>query len=91
MNGHYEMLEKASRGQSAPMNMSCTTADAPGDVSGAPLADRSSDDMAWCVLEAANDLGDVATVEACRRVIDANLSGRLARWSDMKVIADYFK
>ena len=82
------MLEKASRG-SAPMNT--MTAPEPGDVSGAPLADRSSDDMAWCVLEAANDLGDVATVEACRRVIDANLSGRLARWSDMKVIADYFK
>ena len=23
-------------------------------------------DVAWCVLEAANDLGDVTTVEACR-------------------------
>jgi len=29
-------------------------------------------------LEAANDLGDDATIEACRRVIDANLSGALA-------------
>ena len=88
LNGHYEVLEKASRGQSAPMN---TSPREPGGVSGASLADRSSEDMAWCVLEAANDLGDVATVEACRRIIDANLSGRLARWSDMKVIVDYFR
>ncbi len=32
-------------------------------------------DAAWIVLEAANDLGDHATVEICRRVIDANLNG----------------
>ena len=30
-------------------------------------------DTAWTVLDAANDLGDTVTVEACRRVIDANL------------------
>ncbi len=32
-------------------------------------------DAAWNVLEAANDLGDDVTVEACRRVIDASLNG----------------
>src|SRR5258708_13391977 len=30
-------------------------------------------DAAWLVLEAANDPGDHATVEICRRVIDASL------------------
>jgi hypothetical protein len=39
--------------------------------------DRSPVDMAWLVLEAANDLRDDATVEACRRVIDASLNGAL--------------
>jgi hypothetical protein len=53
--------------------------------------DRPSVDTAWCVLEAANDLGDAPTVDACRRVIDANLSGRLAMQSDMKIIAEYFR
>jgi hypothetical protein len=67
------------------------TADEPCVVGDAPLADHPSVDVAWCVLEAANDLGDVATVEACRRVIDANLNGRLATWSDMKIIVDYFR
>ena len=62
------------------------TADEPCVDGDAPLADHPSVDVAWCVLEAANDLGDVATVEACRRVIDANLNGRLATWSDMKII-----
>jgi hypothetical protein len=52
---------------------------------------KPSVDTAWCVLEAANDLGDVLTVDACRRVIDANLSGRLAMRSDMKIIFEYFR
>jgi hypothetical protein len=47
-------------------------------------------DSAWIVLEAANDLGDDVTVEICRRVIDANLSGRPASPSDMHIILDYF-
>jgi hypothetical protein len=47
-------------------------------------------DAAWIVLEAANDLGDHVTVEICRRVIDANLSGRPASPADMHVILDYF-
>jgi hypothetical protein len=48
-------------------------------------------DAAWNVLEAANDLGDDATVEACRRIIDANLNGRPASQSDVCLILDYFR
>jgi hypothetical protein len=48
-------------------------------------------DTAWIVLEAANDLGDQATVETCRRVIDANLNGAPAQQTDLRVIFDYFK
>jgi len=47
-------------------------------------------DAAWIVLEAANDLGDHATVEACRRVIDANLRGTPASPSDLQIIVEYF-
>ena len=43
-----------------------------GGIRGEP-AHQGSLDAAWMVLEAANDLGDLATVESCRRVIDANL------------------
>jgi len=39
-----------------------------------PAPDKALD-AAWIVLEAANDLRDDATVEACRRVIDASLKG----------------
>jgi hypothetical protein len=62
-----------------------------GIASGEPMPDASSVDMAWLVLEAANDLGDHAAVEACRRVIDANLNGRLAPPADVHLIADYFR
>ena len=48
-------------------------------------------DAAWLVLEAANDLGDNATVETCRRVIDANLNGVPASQSDLHIILDYFR
>jgi hypothetical protein len=44
-------------------------------------------DTAWIVLEAANDLGDDATVEACRRVIDANLKGTPAALTSMSSAA----
>jgi hypothetical protein len=47
-------------------------------------------DVAWIVLEAANDLGDDVTVGICRRVIDANLSGMPASPSDLHVILNYF-
>jgi len=53
--------------------------------------DRSPSEMAWLVLEAANDLGDEATVEACRRVIDADLKGMQASPADMQVVIHYFR
>ena len=53
--------------------------------------DRSPVDMAWLVLEAANDLKDDATVEACRRVIDADLKGKEASPSDLQVVIHYFR
>lgn len=59
-------------------------------VSDRPKADKSLD-AAWIVLEAANDLGDDATIEVCRRVIDANLNGTLASPSDVHVVLDYFR
>jgi hypothetical protein len=46
---------------------------------------------AWIVLEAANDLGDHATVEICRRVIDASLNGAAASPFDMHVVTEYFR
>jgi hypothetical protein len=61
-----------------------------GIISGGPNSDKPYD-AAWIVLEAANDLGDDATVEACRRVIDANLNGRLFSQADLKIISDYFR
>jgi hypothetical protein len=64
----------------------------PGGLSlSAEPPDRLLADTAWCVLEAANDLGDMETINACRRVIDADLSGRLAMQSDVKIVAEYFR
>ncbi|HVX78340.1 MAG TPA: hypothetical protein VHB49_19585 [Bradyrhizobium sp.] len=48
-------------------------------------------DAAWNALEAANDLGDFATVEACRRVIDASLNGMPASPSDLHIVQHYFR
>jgi hypothetical protein len=48
-------------------------------------------DAAWIVLEAANDLGDHATVEVCRRVIDASLKGTLVSPYDLHIVVDYFR
>jgi hypothetical protein len=62
----------------------------PGMSSGEPRPDTPLD-AAWMVLEAANDLGDNATVEACRRVIDANLNHAPAPQSDLHVVLDYFR
>jgi len=56
---------------------------------GAP--DKASVDAAWLVLEAANDLGDHAAIEACRRVIDAELNGTAAASSDLDLILGYFR
>ena len=62
-----------------------------GMISDQPKPDKPLDDAAWMVLEAANDFGDDATIEACRRVIDAGLSGTLASQSDLHVVSDYFR
>ena len=62
----------------------------PDMVSDEPKPEQSLD-AAWIVLEAANDLGDEATVDICRRVIDANLNGRPATPSDLHVILNYFR
>jgi hypothetical protein len=61
-----------------------------GMISDQPKSDPSSD-AAWMVLEAANDFGDDMTIEACRRVIDASLSGTPAAQSDLHVVSDYFR
>jgi hypothetical protein len=53
--------------------------------------DRPPAEMAWQVLDAANDLGDTATVEACRRVIDADLNGKAPAPSDLQVVVHYFR
>jgi hypothetical protein len=55
-----------------------------------PQPDKALD-AAWIVLEAANDLADDATVEACRRVIDANLQGKPAAPSDLHIVLHYFR
>ena len=59
-----------------------------GTPANEPRPDASSVDMAWLVLEAANDLGDDAAVAACRRVIDATLNGAPAPQSDVLLIVE---
>ena len=61
-----------------------------GFVPDEPKLDKPVD-AAWMVLEAANDLGDHATVETCRRVIDANLNGKLASPFDLHIVSEYFR
>jgi len=46
--------------------------------------------IAWTVLDAANDVDDVPTMEACLRVIDASFSGALPARSDVHIIFDFF-
>ena len=60
------------------------------DVGGA-APEKASVDAAWLVLEAANDLGDQAAVDACRRVIDAELNGTVAGRSDLDLVLGYFR
>ena len=52
--------------------------------------DRFSGETAWTVLDAANDLGDILTVDACRRVIDADLRGEAPACSDVAVLSAFF-
>ena len=52
--------------------------------------DGFSGETAWTVLDAANDLGDILTVDACRRVIDADLRGEAPARSDVAVLSAFF-
>ena len=58
---------------------------------GGSAPDKASVDAAWLVLEAANDLGDHAAIEACRRVIDAELNGTVAGGADLDLVLGYFR
>jgi hypothetical protein len=61
------------------------------DTASDELKSDNALDAAWLVLEAANDLGDTPTIEACRRVIDANLNGTPALESDLHIVLHYFR
>jgi hypothetical protein len=63
----------------------------PSDPASAETNPDQPLDAAWVVLEAANDLGDHATVEICRRVIDANLNGRPPSPYDLHIVTNYFR
>jgi hypothetical protein len=63
----------------------------PNDPASAETDPDQPLDAAWIVLEAANDFGDHATVEICRRVIDANLNGRPPSPYDLHVVTAYFR
>jgi hypothetical protein len=58
---------------------------------GGSAPEKASVDAAWLVLEAANDLGDHAAIEACRRVIDAELNGTVAASADTDLVLGYFR
>jgi hypothetical protein len=58
---------------------------------GGSAPEKASVDAAWLVLEAANDLGDHAAIEACRRVIDAELNGTAASSADTDLVMGYFR
>ena len=47
-------------------------------------------DTAWAILEAANELRDATTVDACRRVIDATFKGADPAPSDMNIVLGFF-
>ncbi len=74
-----------------PANFRATVRERLASAASRSAPDQSSAEAAWLVLEAANDLGDHAAVEACRRVIDANLSGTHATESDVQLVLNYFK
>jgi hypothetical protein len=52
--------------------------------------EASCGETAWTVLDAANDLGDTVTIDACRRVIDADLRGEAPARSDVAVLSAFF-
>jgi hypothetical protein len=56
----------------------------------AATPNKATTESVWSILEAANDLGDTSVVEACRRIIDADLRGAPAAPSDLNTIAGLF-
>jgi hypothetical protein len=58
---------------------------------GGSAPEKASVDVAWLVMEAANDLGDHAAIDACRRVIDAELNGTVAGSADVDLVMGYFR
>lgn len=68
-----------------------TNAESKNAISGIadPKPENPLISTAWTVLEAANDVSDVL-VEACQRVINANLSGALPKRSDIDIVFDFF-
>jgi hypothetical protein len=58
---------------------------------GGAAPEKATVDAAWLALEAANDLGDHAAIEACRRVIDAELNGTVAASADTDLVVGYFR
>jgi hypothetical protein len=72
------------------MSFGSRTSLRPGRNSEEPRPDTPLD-AAWMVLEAANDLGDDATIAACLRVIDASLNHRPASPYDLHVVLNYFR
>jgi hypothetical protein len=60
------------------------------DTSGPAKPAKPLLDSAWTILEAANDLHDVATVEVCRRVIDTTFRGGAPTQSDIAIIHKFF-
>ncbi|MDA9433337.1 hypothetical protein [Bradyrhizobium sp. CCBAU 51627] len=58
---------------------------------GGSAPEKATVDAAWLVLEAANDLGDHAAIEACRRVIDAELNGTVPGSADTDLVLGYFR
>jgi hypothetical protein len=43
-------------------------------------------EMAWGVFEAARNLGDEVTIEACQRIIDDDSNGDLPAQSDLSAV-----
>lgn len=56
----------------------------------AALSSEISMETIWTILDAANELDDICTVDACRRAIDARLRGDAPGQSDLAVIAAFF-
>ena len=56
----------------------------------AAMPNKATMESVWSILEAANDLGDQSVVEACRRIIDADLRGAPPEPADLNAIAGLF-